>query len=232
ARVRVRGGNTGDAPTASGVSAPRVGFNVGGVTVAVGNILGALEEAPGLYDGTVGLTGLGYHNLVAIGDWDSFSSAGAGANGAEVIYSAGGFGAHLSWSDVERDPTGSPYASERIAANVSYAFGDWTIAGAIQDGSDDQDDVWLVTAAGSLGDYGFGASYGDNNGFAKFQVNGSAQLGAGTILTAFVADEDGAAETIWGVGFIHSLGGATLAGGLIQDKDGANEADLGVRFSF
>ncbi|MCP4824682.1 MAG: porin, partial [Shimia sp.] len=229
ARVRVRGGNTGDAPTASGVSAPRVGFNVGGVTVAVGNILGALEEAPGFYDGTVGLTGLGYHNLAVISDWDSFSSSGAGVNGAEIVYSAGNFGGHLSWSEVDR---GSGSTAARVAANLSYSFGDWTVAGAMQDSGEAGEDVWLVTAGGSFGDYGVGASYADNDGTAKFQINGSAQLGAGTILTAFVADEDSAAETIWGVGFTHSLGGATLAGGLIQDKDGANEADLGVRFSF
>ncbi|MBL4768700.1 MAG: porin, partial [Rhodobacteraceae bacterium] len=88
ARVRIRGGNQGDTSTSSsGVSAPRVGVTYSGFTVAVGNINGALESTPGLYDGAVGLTGLGWNNLptnAAAGGkflWDSFSSGGGGANG-------------------------------------------------------------------------------------------------------------------------------------------------------
>lgn len=230
ARVRVRGGNTGTGTTsASAVSAPRVGMSVGGVTVAVGNILGALEETPGLYDGSVGLTGLGYHDLAATVAWDSFSSTGGGANGVEVIYSSGDFGAHMSWSEIDR---GTGTATGRLAAHAYYSFGDWTVAGAVQDGDDAADDAWLLTAGGALGDFGVGASYADNNGTAKVQVNGNAAIGAATKVTAFVADEDGAAETIWGLGFTHSLGGATLAGGVVADGTGENQADLGVRFSF
>jgi outer membrane protein OmpU len=85
ARVRVRGENEGEGATSSsGVSAPRVGLRTNGVEFAVGNIEGAIEEMPGLYDGEVGLTALG--DLNAVGktslygdDWDSFSSAGGGA---------------------------------------------------------------------------------------------------------------------------------------------------------
>ncbi|SFL17157.1 porin [Shimia haliotis] len=225
ARVRVRGGNSGTAGiTNSGVSAPRVGMSVGGVEVAVGNIKGALEETPGLYDGAVGLTGLGDLNVVATGNWDSFSSAGAGVNGVEVLYSAGAFGAHLSHSPV----------SDLTALNASYAFGDWTVAAAYQDdaAAGSANDTWLVTAGGSLGNFGLGAAYGDTDGNAKFRVNGSAALGAGTKVTAFVADDESAAETIWGLGFTHSLGGAVLAGGVVADGTGENQADLGVRFSF
>ena len=82
ARVRIRGGNTGTQGLgASGVSAPRVGVSYNNFTLATGNILGAYESAPGLYDGSVGLTGLGWHNLPGnvVGNrfaWDSFSSAG------------------------------------------------------------------------------------------------------------------------------------------------------------
>ncbi len=223
ARVRVRGGNSGTTGLSnSGVSAPRVGMSFNGVEVAVGNIKGAIEETPGLYDGAVGLTGLGDLQVVATGDFDSFSSNGAGVNGAEVIYSAGAFGAHLSHSPV----------TDHTAAHVSYGFGDWTVAAAYQDGGTVADDTWLINAGGSFGNFGVGASYGDTNGNSKVRLNGSAAFGTGTKVTAFVADDESVAKTIWGLGFTHSLGGATLAGGLIQDKDGANEADLGVRFSF
>ncbi|TCL00672.1 outer membrane protein OmpU [Shimia isoporae] len=228
ARVRVRGGNTGTGTTsASGVSAPRVGMSINGVTVAVGNITGALEETPGLYDGAVGLTGLGDLNVVAItdqngGNWDSFSSAGGGVNGAEVLFSTGAFGAHLSYSPV----------TDRTAVNASYNFGDWTVAAAYQDAGLNTDDKWVLTAGGSFGNFGVGASYGDNDGVAKFRVNGSAAVGSGTRVTAFVADDESATDTLWGLGFTHSLGGAVLAGGVVGDQDGENQADLGVRFSF
>ncbi|MGR3713036.1 MAG: porin [Shimia sp.] len=223
ARVRVRGGNEGTGATSSsGVSAPRVGLSVSGVTVAVGNITGAIEETPGLYDGAVGLTGLGDLNVVALSDFDSFSSNGGGDNGVEVIYGNGNFGTHLSYSPV----------TENAALNASYAFGDWTVAAAYQDSDNAADDTWLVTAGGSFGNYRVGAAYGDTDGVSKVRVNGSATFGAGTTVTAFIADDESAAETIWGLGFTHSLGGATLAGGVVGDEDGENQADLGVRFSF
>jgi outer membrane protein OmpU len=242
ARARVRGGNTGSGGTSgSSVSAPRVGMSVSGFTVAVGNINGALESTPGLYDGSVGLTGLGYNNLVLntqgqlAFQWDSFSSGGGGSNGVEVIYSNAGFGAHLSHS-----PT-----NDRTAVNASYNFGDWTVAAGYQDSdaaaesggvaspAGGTEGKWVVTVGGSLGNFGVGASYGDNDGVSKYQLNGSASVGAGTTITAFVADEDFAgADTTWGLGFTHSLGGATLAGGVVSDSAGENQADLGVRFNF
>ena len=234
ARVRIRGGNTGTQGLgASGVSAPRVGVSYNNFTLATGNILGAYESAPGLYDGSVGLTGLGWHNLPGnvVGNrfaWDSFSSAGAGSNGLEVIYSNAGFGAHVSWSDVQADT--------RIAANVSYTFGDWTAAAAYQDSDTVADDKWLITFGGNIGDFGVGAAYGDNNDITKWRINGSYTFGAVTTVTAYVADEGGAASTAtdtgWGLGFTHSLGGAVLAGGVVGGPSGETLADLGVRFSF
>jgi outer membrane protein OmpU len=230
ARVRVRGGNTGDGDTgASGVSAPRVGLSVGGFTLATGNILGAYESAPGLYDGSVGLTGLGWGNLVGnlksdTFAWDSFSSSGGGSNGVEVIYSNAGLGAHLSHS-----PTNG-----RTAAHVSYNFGDWTVAGAYQDGGDKEaDSKWALHAGGSFGNFGVGLSYGDNDGTSKYRVNGSASIGTGTTVTAYVAQEDtDNVDTNFGLGFTQSLGGAVLAGGWARTASGNDLADLGVRFSF
>ena len=65
-RVRVRGGNStgaGGTTSASGVSAPRGGVRTNGFTLAVGNIYGHIESIPGLYDGAVGLTGLGDNDV-------------------------------------------------------------------------------------------------------------------------------------------------------------------------
>jgi len=57
-------------------------------------------------------------------------------------------------------------------------------------------------------------------------------VGAGTNVTVYIADTDGASDTAYGLGFTHSLGGATLAGGIASNNVGTTSADLGVRFSF
>ncbi len=243
-RVRVRGENEtgeGDSTSASGVSAPRVGVRVGGFTVAAGNILGALESTPNLYGGSVGLTGLSYSNLPLHGAstaanmggnrffWDSFSSAGGGVNGVEVIYSNAGFGLHLSHSEV----------SQETAIHLSYNFGDWTVAVAASDDDDAamDEEAFLLTIAGSLGAADVGLKIADvdiaGSDDVAATIYGSFDVGAGTEITAYasVTDHTGA-DDAFGIGFTHSLGGAVLAGGIASEFDGDTEADFGVRFSF
>jgi outer membrane protein OmpU len=234
ARVRIRGGNSageGDATSASGVSAPRVGMTTGGVTVAVGNILGALESTPGLYDGAVGLTGLGWGNLPVNGSaagtffWDSFSSSGGGVNGVEVMYSAGDMGIHVSHSEV----------SDETSAHISYAFGDWTAALAVLDAGDG-DEATMVTLGGSIGGANVGLKYADTDSATASSdattVWASFDVASGTTVTGyFTSVDNGANDDSYGLGFSHSLGGATLKGGVASIND-STRADLGVSFSF
>lgn len=224
-RVRVRGGNTGSdaAAKASGISAPRVGARIGGLTVAVGNINGAIDSLPGLYSGSVGLTGLGYSN-VTVGGYDGFSSSGGGSNGVEVIYSMSGLGVHLSHSSV--------VAGDRTALGLSYAFGDFNVALGHQKADLAAQDFTVLTVTGAFGSVKVGAQYADNSAGNAIQVNAGFEVGSGTNVTVFVSDTDGAADTAYGLGFTHSLGGATLAGGIVSDNTGASHADLGVRFKF
>lgn len=237
ARVRIRGGNTGDGDTvSSGVSAPRVGVTYGGFTVAAGNIYGALESTPGLYDGAVGLTGLSWNNLptnsasAGAFAWDSFSSAGGGANGVEVIYSGGAFSGHLSYS---ADDTGTTTTS-RVAVNAAYSFGDWTVAGGYQDSDTAGETMGVVTVAGNFGDFGVGLAYAANEGrYDATRINGSYTFGGGTTVTAFATiNQADSQDNAFGLGFTHSLGGATLAGGIVRDRAGISRADFGVRFGF
>ena len=237
ARVRIRGGNTGDGATSSSaVSAPRVGVSYGGFTVAVGNINGAFESTPGLYSGAVGLTGLGWYNLPANAAgagkfaWDSFSSGGGGANGVEAIYSGGAFSGHISYS---ADDTGAS-TTDVIALNVAYNFGDWTVALGHQDSDTALADMTILTVGGSFGDFGVGFAYSMNEGDNDAaRINGSYTFGSGTTVTAFYTAVDAAAlEDGYGIGFTHSLGGATLAGGVAMGFDDRTRADFGVRFNF
>ncbi len=203
----------------------------GGMTLAVGNINGALESTPGLYSGAVGLTGLGWGNLPVNGSaagswfWDSFSSAGGGANGVEVIYSAGDMGIHVSHSEV----------SDQTSAHISYAFGDWTAALAMLDDGDGPE-ATLITLGGSLGSANVGLKYADVDDGADSSdattVWGSFDVASGTTVTGyFTSVDNGAADDNYGLGFTHSLGGATLAGG-VSSIDDTTRADLGVRFGF
>lgn len=228
-RVRIRGGNTGDGATAgSTISAPRVGARIGGLTVAVGNIAGAIDSLPGLYAGSIGFTGLGDQNQVASGAanyaYDSFSSGGGGSNGVEVIYSANGLGVHLSSSSLA--------AGDRTALGLSYTFGDWTVALGHQSADVAAEDFTTLTATGTIGSVVVGAQIADNDGDSAYRVNAQFDVGAATIVEFFVADQDNSPDTAYGLGFEHSLGGATLAGGIVSRHDGDTAADLGVRFNF
>ena len=234
ARVRIRGASSageGDATSASGVSAPRVGMTTGGVTVAVGNIVGALENTPGLYDGAVGLTGLGWGNLPVNGSaagtffWDSFSSNGGGSNGVEVTYSAGDMGIHVSHSEV----------SDQTSAHISYAFGDWTAALAVLDDGDGEE-ATLVTLGGSIGGANVGLKYADTESATASSdattVWASFDVASGTTVTGYFTSVDHSTnDDSYGLGFSHSLGGAVLKGGVASINDNTR-ADLGVSFSF
>ncbi len=138
----------------------RFGVTYGGLIVNVGNIIGAVENAPGLYTtGTrsagTGIDGMGFQSLPIKGldvdptssdfgtpgttfDWDAYSSTGAGANGIEAIYTVGGFTGHISLSQNNDiyDPTATPVVQmdgeERAAVMLTYSFGDYYVTGAYQ----------------------------------------------------------------------------------------------------
>jgi len=227
-KVRIRGGNEGNGATSgSSISAPRVGATMGGLTVAVGNINGAIDSLPGMLAGSVGLTGLGYSNNTTGGfDYDGFSSGGGGVNGVEVIYSANGLGVHLSHSDQA--------AAARTALGINYAFGDWKVAMGIQESDLDAEDFTTINVTGAIGSVSVGASYSAMHSSIGdgIRVNAGFEAGAGTNVTIYIADTDGASDTAYGLGFTHSLGGATLAGGIASNNIGTTSADLGVRFKF
>jgi outer membrane protein OmpU len=215
------------------LSGAKVHLSTGGVTVAVGNIDGAIESMPGIYSPSVGLTGLGWGGLAvntaaSSFAWDSYSSSGNGAEGVEVIYSAGAVSAHLSYSDAD---LGSFGPNDRTAAYVSYAMGDWTVAVGMQDSSLNTEDKTVVTVGGKVGDFGVGFAAADNDGVTKISLNGSATFG-GTTVSGYVTDEEDLANNTMGLGIKHDLGGASLVGGVARTATDTTRADIGVSFSF
>jgi len=221
--------NEGAAAVTTGA---RVHMATNGLEVGVGNIWGAIESMPGVYSPSLGLTGLGWGGLVTntvakgFWGWDAYSSSGNGAEGIEVMYTAGAFTGHLSYSDTDR---GS--AANRTAAYGAYTMGDWTVAVGYQDSDVNTEDKTVVTVGGKVGDFGVGIGYADNDGEAKIALNGSATMGAVTV-SAYVADEESATDNPMGLGVAYDLGGAKVVGGVAKTATGQTRADMGVSFSF
>ena len=227
ARLRVRSSN-GAMATVNGT---RVYVKSGAVEVAVGNIYGAIDSMPGMYNSEVGLTALSDAGVVTapvVNGWgfDGYASTGA-ANGVEVIYSAGAFTGHLSVTDSD---IGSGLVN-RTAAYGAYTMGDWTVALGVQDSAVNTEDKTILTVGGKVGDYGVGFAAADNDGVTKIALNGSATFGATTV-NGFVADDESGTDTALGLGVSYDLGGAALVGGIEHDAVGVNRADMGVSFSF
>ncbi|WP_428546984.1 porin [Profundibacter sp.] len=210
----------------------------GGLKLSVGNVCGALECMPGLYAGTVGLNGNGFHNVVtnsagAAGywGWTAYTSDVGGIDRVEIEYSAGDFSGMLTNSNMN-DATAT---SNVISAYAAYTFGDWTVALGVQDGDAPAGfgDKTVLTVGGKLGDFGVGLAYADNNGDDKFTLNGSYSFGATTV-SAFVSDDGAAAATDnpYGIGVSYDLGGASLVAGYASNALGDKNASAGIKFKF
>ena len=226
ARVRLQSGHGGGAGSTAVMSAPRFFARSGGFEVGVGNTFGALDFMPGMYPIDIGLTGLSYsYSAVNVGGFDSFDTTGAGTtNGVEVLYSAGDFSAHVSYSD----------RNDRLAAHVAYTWNGWTFALGGQDSDDADDTEFAISAGGSFGIADVTLAYAENgNDVGRTVLAARFDVGAATNVEVYVGDEDGASDTAYGIDFNHSLGGGvSLRGGVDSDYNGTTYADLGVRFEF
>lgn len=224
-----------------GFSGARLYAAYNGLTVAVGNIEGAIESMPGLYwTAGMSLTGLSWSglvtNTVAKGyfGWDAYSSTGngpGGREGIEVKYTMGDFTVHASHSS--NSLSGLAGKVERSAIYGAYKFSGWTVALGYSDSTLNTEDKLILLVGGNIGDYGVGFQVADNDGTTKIALNGSATFGATTVM-AYVADEDTAGvDTAYGLGVSYNLGGgAKLVGGVESTPWNTTRADFGVSFSF
>ncbi|MEH6520820.1 porin [Sulfitobacter sp.] len=241
ARVRLQQNNTDNAvsgdderfgsPAGTGFNGARFFARTGGLEVGVGNIFGALEFMPGMYPIDLGLTGLGYDYTAYNFRADAYSSGGngsAGANGVEVLYSAGDLSVHVSASET----------NDRIAAHVAYTWNGWTFALGAQDSDSDTDTEFAASVGGSFGIADVTLAYAQNGdeadgGGDHVVLTGRFDVGAATNIEVYVADADYFTETSYGIDFNHDMGGGTsLRGGVASRGDDSTRVDLGVRFNF
>ena len=222
-RVRVQqdDGNT------NAFNAARFYAKSGGLELGVGNIYGAIDSMPGLYSGSVGLTGLGWGNVVSNFGSLAYSSTGAGSAGtkeaAEVIYSMGDYGVHVA-----TDGTDTEYG-------VSATMSGWTVALSGSDTDTAANAEWVATVGGKIGGASIGLATAEAvNGNSSTTVSASFDVAAATSVTVYYNDDE--ANTVddksYGLGFSHGLGGgASLIGGIVSVND-RTLADFGVLFNF
>lgn len=232
ARYRIQAESRDNTPGTGIANGARFGVTYGGLTVNVGNIIGAVENAKGLYTtGTrsagTGIDGMGFHSLpikaLALNtttgaysagtqfNWDAYSSAGAGANGVEVLYSAGGFTGHISFSTDNDDVTTTPITrgEDRVGLMASYSFSDYYVTAAYQSADNSQvivsngqsfesnDGLYLIAAGADFGQFGARLAYGSTDSIDSVTLEGNMDIGAASNILVWVnsADVDNALTT-------------------------------------
>ena len=264
ARMRMQAESRNNTAGTGAWNGARFFVRANGFTLGVGNIIGAFEGATGLYNvantptADIGIDGAGFQSLTAnMGgiafNWDAYSSAGAGVNGVEVIYSGSNWGVHVSYSDASVRaplPAGVP-GEENTAISGFYTFGDWTVSAAYNDENRPGTfgrDLTLLSVIGDLGFMDLTVSYakGENYGglgvdSSKWGIYGGFDIGAATNVIVYVTDEDSpwnpATDGVgYGFNVAHDLGGGVTltAGAREASGNGANNTRVqaGAYFRF
>ena len=244
-RARVTSDENVPGATGTVVSGARVYAQYEGLTVQVGNILGAIDNASNMANWalTYSLTGLGFEDaLKDSSGFDGFTSAGNGAEGAEVMYKAGDLSFHLSHSSADLTKQADA-AAERTAAAIAWNYNGWTLTALAQGSNVEGEDFYGFTAGGRVADFGLNAALFNVEGEGAdtglfYRFGGDYAFGA-TSVGAFVSKYENNNEFAYGIGARYNLGGgAAVVGGIANAVTGAAEgatetrADLGVTFSF
>ncbi|MBR9842487.1 MAG: porin [Rhodobacteraceae bacterium] len=220
-------------PGIAGFNTPRFWVSTGGLTVSVGHVMGAFEFMPGMYAGTVGLTGLGYANVVTNYGVDFYTSGSNGRFGFDVVYSAGAFGVHLTHTFDDAYLNAANGGVSRTALVASYSMGDYTFALGFQDSPVAGDTDWGFTAAGTFGNFDLTLQFADNGvADTKYGLGATYNMSAATSISGYINKDNGISDTNAGIGFVHNMGGGTSLRGGIADLAGTTRADLGLLFNF
>lgn len=244
ARVRTQFEEDGNGSDTGQWNTARFFASAGGLTVAMGNILGVIEAAPNLYLPTksagMGLEGNGFRSLAAntISNggsfaWTAFQSEsalenrfGVATDGVEVIYSMNGIGLHAHSTD----------NSYGLGAN--YKFADYTVAVAYEEFDNATDDsILFASLGGKFGAFDAAVSYAETDfggvSAEKVSLRGGYTVNDALYVYGFVADENNSIDETYGLGASYALGGgASVEGGWTQTEAGDNVVSAGIFFSF
>ena len=246
ARVRAQFEEDGNTSDTGQWNTARFFASAGGLTVAMGNILGVIEAAPNLYLPTksagMGLEGNGFRSLAANtysngsnSDWTAFQSesaledgTGVATDGVEILYSMNGFGVHLHSTD------------NTYGVGVNYRFADYTVAVAYEEFDNaTSDSILFASLGGKFGAFDAAISYAetDFSGLTaeKVSLRGGYTVNDALYIYGFVADEDGpvSVDEVYGLGASYALGGgASVEAGWTSTEVGDNLVSAGIFFSF
>lgn len=249
----IQGAGRNGTTTANGA---RFFIGYGGLSVYVGNIIGALDNLPGIYLPTtsvsVGVDGMGFAHLVWTDTYDAGTSTGAGPSGIEALYSVAGFTGHISYSQ-------DNFGFGRTGFMAAYSWGDHTVAAAYQSSDFINNNIGAITYTGQFNRFGVRVAYADNDGSSKFMVAVDFEVGAAGNIVAYYSDNSnknyaaGGGLSIdgssYGLEYNMDLGGgATFVAGIVSQQnvdtipDPADltmntfarntSAQVGVRFNF
>ena len=222
--------------------------SAGGLTIAMGNILGVIEAAPNLYLPTksagVGLEGNGFSSLAANTvsnsgsfGWTAYQSAGfstaaSAVDGVEVLYSMNGIGLHAHSTDTS------------YGLGASYKFADYTAAIAYEEwtrGTRDGESVLFLSFGGKFGAFDGAISYAETDynliTAEKWSLRGGYTVNDALYVYGFLADENNGISETYGLGASYALGGgASIEAGWSSNRNAANEetnlVSAGIFFSF
>jgi outer membrane protein OmpU len=243
-------------------NARNAGFNearffgsAGGLTIAMGNILGVIESAPNLYLPTksagVGLEGNYFAHLATNFDtqreagvagrgsfgWTAYQSGGEAQSndGVEIIYSMNGIGLHAHSTD------------DSWALGANYKFADYTVAVAYEE-FDGGDNILFASVGGKFGAFDAALSYGAGDFTStvatgavawdaeKFVLRAGYTANDALYVYGFVATEDNnvgvSVDEAYGLGASYALGGGASVEGGWESRGGDNRVSAGIFFSF
>ena len=186
------------------------------------------------YGNGVGLTSF-IENADAHAGFDAngFGSGDIDQQTVKARYSVGDFTGAVSYTE-ENDATGD---NSYYQIGFGYDFG-VVSAGAVFGERDDtaETSYWIIGLSGELGQLAYNLTVGDSDvtNETSYALSVAYDVTSATTISAVVGDSGVSSDdTIYGLGFKHSLGGGvTLRGGVGQETDGDTLADLGIRFDF
>ena len=216
-----------DEGNANGFNSARFYAKTGGLELAVGNIYGVIDNMAGMYSGSVGLTGLGWGNVVSNFKDLGYSSVDAGQaltkEAVEIMYSMGDYGFHVATNGTDTE------------YGVSATVSGWTFALAGSDTDVAANAEWVATVGGTIGGVTVGLATAEAvSGDTSTTLSAKFDVAAATSVTAYYNDDEANTrdDKSYGLGFSHGMGGGTsLVGGVASVND-QTVADFGVMFNF
>jgi outer membrane protein OmpU len=221
--MQIRSDEAGGESSAGQSNAPRFTVGFGDLTIAGGQMNGALDSMPGIFSGSVGLTGLGWGNVVTNFATLDYADQGDGQTGWEAIYSVNGLGLHVS---AEHD------GDTELA--VSYSFSGISFAAGTSSTTTAANAEWVVTAGASMGAVNFGVAAAESaEGNRSTTLSASGTVQPGLTMAGYIANDQGQAdESAYGVGLVMDLGGGASFRAGMAKTHGTSRADAGINFTF